>query len=142
MNFIRFFSTKINYPMSRRQFLLKGYRKLFALVIAVTGFFHAMKSEFSVYLFNLVIGLDFLYPCNQGTLSHCDNKIIVKNKYGRSFALNPTGHVIWNLCDENHNITEIIENLSSSYQLTEIDVKTDVIQFLVDLKKKDLMCYV
>jgi Coenzyme PQQ synthesis protein D (PqqD) len=65
--------------------------------------------------------------------------LILNRKDGRLHQLNPTASFIWDCCDGNSNIVEIIDRLAGAYEVDSGRARKDVEQTLSKLQNSNLL---
>lgn len=65
--------------------------------------------------------------------------VILNRAEGRLHQLNPTASFIWDCCDGNSNIVEIIDRLAGAYEVEPSTARKDVEEVLLKLRKSKLL---
>lgn len=66
--------------------------------------------------------------------------VIINNETSYYYSLNKTGTYIWSLLiDDDMSVDEIVENVSSEYELDEEEIRGDITAILENLYKEKLV---
>ncbi|MFI5322332.1 MAG: PqqD family protein [Thermodesulfobacteriota bacterium] len=66
--------------------------------------------------------------------------VIINNETSYYYSLNKTGTYIWSLLiDDDMSVDEIVENVSSEYELDEEEIRGDITAILDNLYKEKLV---
>jgi Coenzyme PQQ synthesis protein D (PqqD) len=65
--------------------------------------------------------------------------VILNREEGQLHQLNPTASFIWDCCDGNSNIAEIIDRLAGAYEVEPSTARKDVAEVLLKLQKSNLL---
>ena len=65
--------------------------------------------------------------------------VILNREEGQLHQLNPTASFIWDCCDGNSNIAEIIDRLAGAYEVEPSAARKDVEEVLLKLRKSNLL---
>lgn len=65
--------------------------------------------------------------------------IILNREEGQLHQLNPSASFIWDCCDGNSNIAEIIDRLAGAYEVEPSTARKDVEEVLLKLRKSNLL---
>ena len=77
------------------------------------------------------------------TLKEIEKEGILLNlKNGHYFVINELGVLIWKLLDGKKNLEQIAERIVSRYEVRKTAAFTDLLIFIKDLYKKDLIAHV
>lgn len=68
-----------------------------------------------------------------------DSVQVYNNKSDKVFTLNFVGARIWELSDGQHTVEQIIQDLSSNFNVTPAEVKEDVIRFLEEMHNEKII---
>lgn len=66
-------------------------------------------------------------------------KVMMNLEKGKYFALNLVGSIIWEMLEEPLNVENIIHNILEEYDLAYEQCKDDVIRFLNNMLKSDVI---
>ena len=83
-----------------------------------------------------------LYPKRRSDLSYRTingETLILNRKKKRLHQLNPTASFIWNCCDGNSNIAEIIDRLVAAYEVDSRTAREDIEEVLSNLRSSNLL---
>ena len=83
-----------------------------------------------------------LYPKRRSDLSYRtinSETLILNRKKKRLHQLNPTASFIWDCCDGNSNIAEIIDRLVAAYEVDSRTAREDVEKILSNLRSSNLL---
>lgn len=71
-----------------------------------------------------------------------DQMVIIDFNSTRQFhQVNELGARIWELCDSHHSVDQIVETLLEEYDVEKAVLEKDVVEFLEELKRNDLLDY-
>jgi hypothetical protein len=65
--------------------------------------------------------------------------VILNRKDGRLHQLNVTASFIWDCCDGNSNIAEIVDRLASTYEVDASTARKDVEEVISNLRHSNLL---
>jgi len=65
--------------------------------------------------------------------------VILNRKEGRLHQLNPTASFIWDCCDGNSNLAEIVDRLAGTYEVDSSTARKDVEEVLSNLRSSNLL---
>ena len=65
--------------------------------------------------------------------------VILNRKEGRLHQLNPTASFIWDCCDGNWNIAEIVDRLAGAYEVDASTARKDVEEVISNLRNSNLL---
>ena len=65
--------------------------------------------------------------------------LILNREEGRLHQLNPTASFIWDCCDGNSDIAEIIDRLAAAYEVDSSTARKDVEEILSNLRSSKLL---
>jgi len=69
-----------------------------------------------------------------------DGEVIIINfENGVYYSLNPAGTFIWSCIQKNFKVAEILDEIARMYLRNQEEIKTDVLRFLNDLSKEELI---
>lgn len=69
-----------------------------------------------------------------------EETIVLDSKINQQVhQLNEMGTFIWDLCDGEHDILEIIENVCDEFEVEKAIATNDVEEFLIELEQKNLI---
>jgi methyltransferase-like protein len=69
-----------------------------------------------------------------------EETIILDTKLNQQVhQLNELGSFIWNLCDGEHEVSEIIELVCLEFEVSNVVASSDVLEFLEELEQKTLL---
>ena len=82
-------------------------------------------------------------PCREDRLAYKtigSETIILDTKLNQEVhQLNELASFIWNLCDGQHEVGDIISEVCEEFEVTEEIARTDVESFIVELQSKSLL---
>lgn len=58
---------------------------------------------------------------------------------GKYFSANPVGNSIWNIIEVATSVNDIVQRLLEQYDVTQEECESDVLEFLGDMEKKNLI---
>ena len=65
--------------------------------------------------------------------------LILNRQEGRLHQLNPTASFIWDCCDGNSNLADIVDRLAGAYEVDPNTARKDVEEVLLKLRKSNLL---
>jgi coenzyme PQQ biosynthesis protein PqqD len=65
--------------------------------------------------------------------------VLLRLEDGSYYALDEVGAVIWELCDGQRSLGDIVDELCAQYDAPEETVVADVLEFVADLRKERLL---
>ena len=65
--------------------------------------------------------------------------LILNREHGRLHQLNPTASFIWDCCDGNSKLAEIVERLAGAYEVDSNTARKDVEEILSNLRRSNLL---
>jgi hypothetical protein len=65
--------------------------------------------------------------------------VMLNRKDGRLHQLNPTASFIWDCCDGNSNLAEIVDRLAGTYEVDSSTARKDVEEVLSNLRSSNLL---
>ena len=65
--------------------------------------------------------------------------LILNREEGRLHQLNPTASFIWDCCDGNSNIADIVDRLAGAYEVDPSTARKDVEEVLSNLRNSNLL---
>lgn len=65
--------------------------------------------------------------------------ILLRLEDGGYYALDEVGALIWELCDGQHAVCEIVAELCTQFDAPETVVRADVLEFIADLERERLL---
>jgi coenzyme PQQ biosynthesis protein PqqD len=65
--------------------------------------------------------------------------VLLRLEDGGYYALNEVGAMIWELCDGEHAVAEIVAAMCAEFDAPEETVRADVIEFIADLRREQLL---
>lgn len=71
--------------------------------------------------------------------SASDAVVVLRLESGRYFSLDGAGRLIWQLCDGEHTVAEIVDTVSAAYGTDRATVRADTIELLDDLSAEGLV---
>lgn len=71
--------------------------------------------------------------------SASDAIVVLRLESGRYFSLDGAGRLIWQLCDGEHTVAQIVDAVVSAYGADRATVRADTIELLDDLGAEGLV---
>ena len=72
--------------------------------------------------------------------ANIDNETILMSlTNGEYYGINNIGSKIWELLENSMSIGELIENLTTIYDITKEQCETDIVCFLTDMQEKEII---
>lgn len=65
--------------------------------------------------------------------------VLLRLEDGGYYAVDEVGAMIWELCDGQRSVAEIVSMLCGEFDAPEATVRTDVLEFIGDLRREGLL---
>lgn len=65
--------------------------------------------------------------------------VLLRLDDGGYYALDEVGAMIWELCDGNRRVSDIVAELCGEFDASEETVRADVLEFVADLRTENLL---
>ena len=82
------------------------------------------------------------YPCRKdGVLQQrsSDEFLLLDVQAGTYFSLNDVGGFVWELCDGNRTVDDVVREVVAQYDAPEDEIAADVLELLADLAAETLV---
>ncbi len=65
--------------------------------------------------------------------------VMMSVQNGKYYSLNPTGNYIWKVLEKPLSVTDLLKHITTTFNLTEDKTREDVVPFIEDLIKENIL---